>query len=256
MSNRIVEIEIKNKSLMPATAELVLHVLPESMNSTTELRGKLMGPQCAYATTIELAYPLQGIERTDTAFRATIKIPEASLWNPISPFLYRGVVELLEDGVSVDRQPIQHGLRHVSVTAKGLFVNGRALTLKVKRVAELQPAMMTELREQDVNALIVPIAQCDDKTLELLDHWGSFLVPEITEEDIDPEQVKLVESRPAFFAWLCATPKLVDVLKNRSEKWVSLGHDDPAEIPDNVDLIFTPNEVHSRKLNDVIGKIE
>jgi beta-galactosidase/beta-glucuronidase len=38
-------------------------------------------------------------------------IPEASWWEPKTPFLYEGPVELWQDGVLCDRREISHGIR-------------------------------------------------------------------------------------------------------------------------------------------------
>src|SRR5262249_10296749 len=97
MSNRIQEIIVHNHSLDPAEAEVRVTVVPEEADPRCEVRGRLMGPRCAYASTVEVAYPLRPLARgaaetSGLTMRAVI--PEASLWEPACPFLYQGPVEL------------------------------------------------------------------------------------------------------------------------------------------------------------------
>jgi hypothetical protein len=65
MNNRILDVRIENRSLDPLSAELWITVRPERYTSTTEVRGKLLGPSCPYASTVELAYPLLPLRRPD-----------------------------------------------------------------------------------------------------------------------------------------------------------------------------------------------
>ncbi len=57
MDNRIRQIEVRDRSLIPAEAEVWITVTPEHHTPTTEVRGRLMGPRCPYASTVEVAYP-------------------------------------------------------------------------------------------------------------------------------------------------------------------------------------------------------
>jgi len=101
--------------LTPTEAEIHIKIHVESLGVTTQARGKLVGPRCAYASTVEIAYPLREISRAcDPAEVAHITlraiIPEPCLWDPQSPFLYRCVVELLEDGQICDERSADYGL--------------------------------------------------------------------------------------------------------------------------------------------------
>src|SRR4051812_29444194 len=111
MSNRILAVTLTTHSSAPAQAEVRAQVQVERLTPTTELRGRLMGPRCSFASTIEVAYHFRPVD--DTTLRAVI--PEASLWDPVSPFLYEGPVELWQDGVRVDRALVRHGLRRFSL---------------------------------------------------------------------------------------------------------------------------------------------
>ena len=56
MINRIVDLEVNDRSTVPAEAEVHVSVWPERIEPGLEVRGRLMGPRCRFATTIEVAY--------------------------------------------------------------------------------------------------------------------------------------------------------------------------------------------------------
>jgi len=133
MSNRIRRVRLIDRSLTPASAEVWVVVEPERTTETTEVRGKFTGPHSAYASTIEVAYPLRPFPRRPEELPPTsmrVPIPEASLWDVGNPFLYRGVIELWEDGKRCDQVTVEHGLRSIHVTARGLRLNGKPVELK------------------------------------------------------------------------------------------------------------------------------
>src|SRR5438552_214996 len=132
MMNRFQRVELLDQSLTPAEAITRVVVTPERLTSTTELRGRLVGPHCAFANTVEVAYPVrlqrEAAERGDLVGRAII--PEPSLWDPMSPFLYRALLELWENGQCCDRATVIHGLRRLQLDHSGLRVNGQPLFLR------------------------------------------------------------------------------------------------------------------------------
>src|SRR6266852_987779 len=119
MTNRILHIDLRSHSTIPAEAEVRITVVPERLTPTTEVRGRLMGPRCLFANTIEVAYHLRplppGSPTTPGALVLRAIIPEASLWEPECPFLYEGPVELWQDGQRCERVMVRHGLRTVAL---------------------------------------------------------------------------------------------------------------------------------------------
>ncbi len=101
MSNRILRIDLEDRSLVPAEAEVRVSVVPEHIDAGTEVRGRLMGPQCRFASTVEVAYHLRRLpaQSGTNALHFRVIIPEANQWNPVSPHLYAGPIELWQDGV-------------------------------------------------------------------------------------------------------------------------------------------------------------
>src|SRR5690242_18252743 len=105
-------VEVRNHILNPAEAEIWITILPA--NSDMEVRGRLTGPRCQYATTVEVAHPLSPLpghlaRPGDLTARAII--PEPSFWDPESPFLYEGTVEVWKGGNRCHEAALSHGLR-------------------------------------------------------------------------------------------------------------------------------------------------
>src|ERR1700749_4582270 len=81
--------------LTHAEAEIRFLVTCAANGTDMHVRGRLMGPRCPYASTVEVAYPLKEIERTggpggETSILLKTIIPEPSMWDPQSPMLYAG----------------------------------------------------------------------------------------------------------------------------------------------------------------------
>jgi hypothetical protein len=133
MSARIDEVTIKPVRLTPTEADLAVEVTFSPAGSPCELHGRLMGPTCAYSTTVEVAYPIRRSRVSEDNPRKLIGrvvIPEPSWWDPESPFLYITVVDLWQDGQKVDDARFSCGLRSAKLTPHGLWWNGRSLDLQ------------------------------------------------------------------------------------------------------------------------------
>jgi hypothetical protein len=111
MTNRIIDVSVINHRLDPHETELRIHVEVENLTPTTEISGRLVGPRCAVSSTVEIAYPMREVERTPSHVVLRVVIPEANWWEPETPFLYEGPVELWQDGKFCERREISHGIR-------------------------------------------------------------------------------------------------------------------------------------------------
>jgi beta-galactosidase/beta-glucuronidase len=112
MKNMISELGHRVLSLTPTQAEVWVTVVAEHRTSTTEVRGRFIGPRCSSRTTIEVSYPLQGIANPpqDTLTVRAV-IPEPSMWEPSAPYLYHAHIELWQDGEKCDEREFDLGLR-------------------------------------------------------------------------------------------------------------------------------------------------
>jgi len=62
MKNQLHEVQAQTHSLSPAAAEIWITAVTERVTPATEIRGRLMGPQSLYASTVEVAYALRACD--------------------------------------------------------------------------------------------------------------------------------------------------------------------------------------------------
>jgi Glycosyl hydrolases family 2 len=178
--NRIKRVLISCPVATPAEAEIWISVYPQSLTSRTQVRGRLMGPCCRYASTVEVAYPMREqsreYEKEGIAHITTrVIVPEPNLWEPQTPFLYEGPLELWQSGNGVDSTHISYGLRMFGLGPKGLRWNSGLLSLATVEREQLAEAEALDLRQAGVNCLLLPVRDESADFWGVADHFG-FLV--------------------------------------------------------------------------------
>jgi hypothetical protein len=202
MKNRILDVVIVDHRLDPVETELRVYVKLEQLTSAVEIRGKLAGPRCPYASTIEIAYPLREVERTDH-IELRVVIPEPSWWDPESPFLYEGTIELAEDGVFCERRAIRHGIRRIQLTAKGLRVNGKPYALCGQLFeGALTDSNALELREAGVNTLVAKVDEAGIGMWDSADRLGFFVLGTTNDLACFLEHRNDLATHPSTFGWI------------------------------------------------------
>lgn len=202
MTNRILDVVVLDHRLDPVETELRIYVKLAELTPATEIRGRLNGPRCLYASTIEIAYPMREVARTDH-IELRVVIPEPSWWDPESPFLYEGAMELVQDGIACDRTAIRHGIRRLQLTSKGLRLNGKPFTLRGKIVEPtLSEANATKLRNEGINTLLTTV---DDSGIELwsiADRVGFFVLGTTNDSARFLDYRNDLASHPSTFGWI------------------------------------------------------
>lgn len=208
MDNRIRDLKVRNGQLIPAQSEVRIRVTPERLTPTTELRGRLMGPRCAYAETVEVAYPLRPPHRDQipsgrNELNARVVIPEACLWEPESPFLYEGPIELWQDGQRCEQIVVSHGLRAFRLGEDGFRLNFRLLKMRGQRIDNCSNEDAIDLRRAGYNLLVVPVTQQTVPLWQLADRFGFLMLGQI--QDDSAETVRSLHDlnrHPSCIGWL------------------------------------------------------
>ena len=157
-------IHVRLLRLTPVDAEIEFM----SPGGPAEIRGRLMGPTCAVTTTIEVAYHLRGNR---------VIIPEPGWWDPQSPFLYHGPVELWQGGEKLETGRIRIGLRHTTWAGDQLVHNGRPVELKSQPIGSAEEAVLHAARNAGFNAVEVPAALAEE-ACAIADRIGLFVIPD------------------------------------------------------------------------------
>jgi hypothetical protein len=206
VNNRIRSVTWLDRSSAANGAEVWVTVTPEHLTATTDVRGRLLGPRCPYAQTVEVAYPLRPLRRPDeapTPLTRRVVIPEASLWEPECPFVYEGVLELWQEERCVDSVLVRHGWRTLALTASGLRLNGRPLTLHggLARCGSGEDALAW--RRRGWNLLVADVTLSASGIWDLADRFGFLVIgrlPDLTETTL--ALCRNLGAHPSCLGWL------------------------------------------------------
>jgi hypothetical protein len=259
MENRICWLEVIDRLLTPAQAEIWVRATVDPVTPVMDLRGRLMGPRCPYADTVEVAYPLRPLARPEdaTGGRNTlvrrVVIPEPSFWEPESPFLYEGPMELWQDSERREVRVLRHGLCQVQLGTRGLLVNGRPLLLRGRRVDPSRyDSDLLALRRTGCNLLLAPMGQDFAELLERADRLGFFVVGVLNERTLEMvflEGVDWVDVPPSFFGWVISHPDWATACSfARASRFLPLyrrfgamvSEPLPAEVPREISFLIGP----------------
>jgi hypothetical protein len=244
MSNRILRVQVRDRSLDPAQAELWVAVEAEHVTATTELRGRLMGPRCLYAATVEVAYPVRPYLRPLTG---RVVIPEPCLWEPQSPFLYQGNVELWEDDRQCDQVEVRRGLRRILLGPSGLRVNSQPLVLRGRTAVGCDEAEAAVLRRDGCNLLMLR-GEAGPALWDMADRYGFFVLARMHEwNERSLAQARSQAEHPSCFGWLLELPfdrwtaEAVKLLRcTRASVGVELAEPSAAPLPEGIAFVACP----------------
>jgi hypothetical protein len=206
MPNRIRDLVVRDHRLDPAESEIWITVVPEELTSNTQVLGRLMGPRCPYSNTVEVAYPLREWMREyesegnkQLIFR--VIIPEASLWEPQTPFLYQGPVELWQDQQLCERVQLSHGLRVITLGPRGIRVNGRPVAIQGIRGSQFSPDELSKLHQAGYNLLLVPVTAQTLALWEAADRLGFLMLGRIADRETW-ELAGALRRHPSCLGWI------------------------------------------------------
>jgi hypothetical protein len=205
MDNRIRELQLLDMRLDPTEAEVYLSVYPAQLTSTTQVRGRLTGPRCPYTTTVEVAYPFREHSRQYEAdgppkLVLRVIIPEPSFWDPQTPFLYEGPLELLQGGQVCQQLQVKHGLKAGRVGPRGVEINGKPLKVCGICRGKCTDQQARLLHEKGYNTLL-PAAVEDESLWDTADQWGFLVIHTLVTGD-DWKLATSLKTHPCCLGWL------------------------------------------------------
>lgn len=108
-----------------------LHIEPDLGSGRAVVRGWVDGPQAALVRVAALSDGVEiACETVPAGWRSTLAVlslGNARAWSPEDPFLYDLLVEVLVDGVVVDRVHSYFGIRSIAIEGKRFLINGRPI---------------------------------------------------------------------------------------------------------------------------------
>jgi hypothetical protein len=196
-------IEIRNRLLNPAEAEVWASARADGPTEGLSVRGRLLGPRCEYANTVEVAYPLRPLSGAPDALGATARvlIPEPSFWDPESPFLYAGPVTVWQDDRLRFETTVSHGLRHCQLGPRGLRWNGRPLTLRGVARQQLSREQAQTLRRAGCNTLLAAVREDAEALWAAADCYGFLMLGRVADDQAVRTALAL-KGHPSCLGWL------------------------------------------------------
>lgn len=207
MSNRILDAYVATHRADPADAELRIIVRTERITPTTEIKGRLMGPRSPYAGTVEIAFPFRELARSNHILLRVL-IPEPSWWEPKTPLLYEGPLELWQDGERCEQIRLRHGIRTVQLTDAGLSVNGQPCRLKGVRADTFTEEDVRRWHDEGVNLVLVPARDEAMDLWKITDRFGLFVLGRIDQPHQWPRWALACQRYPSFLGSVLTSPAL------------------------------------------------
>jgi hypothetical protein len=250
MINRICRAELNDRTVAPAGAEVWITAHVDAVTPTTELRGRLLGPTCRYSSTVEVAYPLRPLGRhqkppdSEGPFvTARVLIPEPSLWDPVSPFLYHGRVELWQESERWEQIAVRHGLCSRALTPHGLVWNGRPLSLRAKDMHGCSEQEMQALRASGYNLLIVPVRAATAGLWEQADRIGFLMLGRVA--TTAPALLAELAGHPSCLGFLCGVTRheQCESVRARAPIGVELDAPPAQPLPPGFDFVLCASEM-------------
>jgi hypothetical protein len=221
-------IQMITQALGPTRAEAVISsdAADGPANEAATLSGRLVGPQCLLATTVEVAYALRPLP-TDPAnprrCSARVIVPEPSLWAPETPFLYRAhVLRSWAPGPVV----LDHGFRRFALSPSGFLLNGQPIVLRAARCSSLTDTEARDLRQAGINTLLAPIEATEVQ--DQADRWG-FLVFGPWSAGHKVEQARALRRHASWAGWVLPSgTEIDDALVERQREGDLVGCEGPS----------------------------
>jgi hypothetical protein len=203
MDNRILDAYVATRRASPTDAELRIVVRTERLTPATEIKGRLMGPRSPYAGTVEIAYPLREVARTDHILMRVL-IPEPNFWEPATPLLYEGPLELWQDGALCEQIELRHGIRTLQLGSQGLRVNGKLCPLRGVSADTFTDDEARRWHAEGINLVLIPARDDTMDLWRLSDRFGLLVLGRIEEPHQWPRWPLACQRYPSFLG--CVSP--------------------------------------------------
>jgi hypothetical protein len=184
-----------------------------------------------------------------------VVIPEPSLWDPISPFLYEGPIELWQDGQRCDSVQVRHGLRWFSGTGHRFRINGHPLTPMGAERDRCTDEEARRLRKEGVNTLVVPVREDTRALWDLADRLGFLIIGRIPTRLESPANLNVPQpdQHPSCLGWLLdvddqeagrLAETVAALTAARPQTWIGVElHRVPEALPEGLHFVLCAEEL-------------
>jgi hypothetical protein len=210
MPNSIRSVSFGDRLVDPTLAWVTVCVGLRDWTPEAQIRGRLEGPRCLYADTVEVAYPFRELARpVEPADAPCILvravIPEPNLWEPQCPFLYEGSLELWERDELVEQVPLSRGLRSITLGPPRIRLNGRPFSVKGIAQQQLGNADAKSLRDAGFNTLVAPVAEANAALWSAAARFGFLMLGWVNDPLPSGDLLSVLREHTATLAFVAAS---------------------------------------------------
>lgn len=242
-SHRIRSVHMEIGRLSPAEADVRFEVTVDRPDKRLDTKGRLVGPRCVYASTVEVAYPLRDSPAGESnRLSKGVIIPEPNLWEPACPFLYEGTIELLENQSPIDVITMTVGLRTIAISGRSFLLNGRRFEPKAIEIAQVTEADLAEARNESYT-VVLPVAEDARPFWQACDRIGVGVFGRLPRHSMPAREH--FANHPCLLGWIAdEAPKLAnegaEVLPHYVPIGLEVGNDRASANRPDVDFVIVP----------------
>jgi Glycosyl hydrolases family 2 len=207
--NRLRGIQQCKLTVSPAQADVWFRAVVERVTPATEVRGRIMGPRCLFAETVEVVSPLRSVryrEGDEVVLIARTAFPRPGFWDPQTPLLYRVVVELWQDGQRCDVSGFDLGFRMTELRSDIVLVNKKPFILK--GMPRLPESMEEAAARRAAGYNLVVAGKGEWNWWVRASPMGFLLLERVTLSTLTPDYIGLVSQQPCFLGFVLDTEVL------------------------------------------------
>ena len=187
-----------------AEARIYARLQSDAAPAGAKLAGRVVGPQCAYASTLSATIRMNP-KRTQAEAGADLVaeaiVPDPCFWSPELPFLYRVEIELRQGGELLASATHALGIRPLGARGRNLLLEGKPWVIRGVEQSALPPAELSQWRAADT-AMIVE-APSEELCAEA-SRLGAWLLARI-----DGDAIHLATELRRLAHWPCVSTVVI-----------------------------------------------
>jgi hypothetical protein len=202
-SNRLKGIGAYHLTVSPAEVDIWYKATVERATPGTEVRGRIVGPRCLFAETVEVASPLRSVrckedERASLIVRTGFANP--GFWDPDTPLLYRVVAELWQDEQRCDACGFDLGFCKIEMNSGTILVNEKPFFLRGMTHLPDSIEEATARRQAGYNLVLAETGQWN--WWVRANPMGFLLLEKVKLSTLTPHYIGLVSRQPCFLGFV------------------------------------------------------
>jgi hypothetical protein len=201
--NRLNGVQKYKLDVSPTEANIWFRADVQRVTSGTEVRGRILGPRNLFTRTVEFASPLRSVKHRqgqDVMLIARTCFPKPGFWDPLTPFLYRVVIELWQDEQRCGMAAFDLGFCTIELGVSGVFVNKKPFFLQGMRCLPKSREETIARRQAGFNLVLAGEGQWHSWIRA--NAMGFLLMEKVKPSTLTPQYIGLLCQQPCFLGFV------------------------------------------------------